>query len=112
MGCAARALAADPVLRAGVKTTTAGRPLRSAGRTTEQRNVRARIAMDNKPGVIKHLYVLSAYSGQCILYSTVKGKVTSSGKRLSPFSKVQTFGNGNGGYNALAVEAIQDDGTY
>jgi len=53
------------------------------GLTVEQDNITQRIKMDNKPGAIKHLYVISAYSGQVIIYSTVKGKVTSSGKRLT-----------------------------
>lgn len=54
------------------------------GLTIEQHNIDARIKMDNQPGSIKHLYVISAYSGQVIIYSTVQGKVTSSGKRLTP----------------------------
>ena len=54
------------------------------GLTIEQHNVAARINMDNQVGAIKHLYVISAYSGQVLIYSTVKGKITSSGKRLTP----------------------------
>lgn len=54
------------------------------GKTVEQQNILDRIKMDNQPGSVKHLYVISAYSGQTIIYSTVRGKVTSSGKRLTP----------------------------
>ncbi len=97
---------------AGVKATTTHIETGSDGLTTEQRNVTKRLQMDNKPGTIKHLYVFSAYSGQAIIYSTVKGKVTSSGKRLHPFHVVEYFHNGNGGWNAINKEAIQDDGTY
>ena len=89
----------------------------SNGLTTEQTNVRDRLIEDNKPGAIKHLYVISPFSGQCILYSTVKGKVTSSGKRLSP-TNVTVVGTGNGyltGYDFqghTTGEVLQDDGTY
>lgn len=89
------------------------------GLTVEQRNVRDRLAMDNKPGSIKHLYVISAYSGQVLIYSTVRGKVTSSGKRLTP---VMTTGEGQYNHSGIAfnlggksydtAEVLQDDGTY
>ena len=93
------------------------------GLTVEQRNIKARYDLENKPGSIKHLYILSAYSGQTIIYSTVKGKVTSSGKRLSPYE----VGCGDGQYTdrenqGIPVrigdkiyrtpEVLQDDGTY
>jgi hypothetical protein len=65
--------------------------------------------MENKPGAIQHLYILSAYSGQVLLYSTVKGKVTSSTKRLSPSSVEKSFGGYSGDYSP---ELIGDDGTY
>lgn len=91
------------------------------GLTGEQRNVGDRVIEDNKPGSIKHLYVISAYSGQVIIYSTVRQKVTSSGKRLTP-SRVDSdrvWGEfyvpgleGSNGSNVYTNEVIQDDGTY
>jgi hypothetical protein len=33
------------------------------GNTVEQRNIIERLKRDNEPGSIKHLYVISAYSG-------------------------------------------------
>jgi len=93
------------------------------GLTVEQRNVRQRLIEDNQFGVIKHLYVISAYSGDVIIYSTVRGKVTSSGKRLNPTEVGCTDGQyvdnlnngisvriGNRIYNT--PEVLQDDGTY
>jgi hypothetical protein len=87
----------------------------SDGMTTEQRNVSQRLNEDNKPGSIKHLYVISAYSGQVIVYSTVRGKVTSGGKSLSP----TTVTDGGSfkvdfrdGYNRYTREVLEDDGTY
>jgi hypothetical protein len=92
------------------------------GWTTEQKNIAERLKRDNKVGAIKHLYVISPYSGQVILYSTVKGKVTSSGKRLTPNTVASTpattsnygggltVGIGDKGY--YTSEVLQDDGTY
>jgi hypothetical protein len=89
------------------------------GWTIEQKNIALRLKMDNTPGAIKHLYVISPMSGQVILYSTVRGKVTSSGKRLAPRtvatnSQYTPRGmvvdiNGN---NKETAEVIEDDGTY
>lgn len=87
------------------------------GLTIEQQNVGKRILQDNKIGAIKHLYVISAYSGQVLIYSTVKGKVTSSGKRLTPNSingseAAYTIPIDIGGYRRYTTEVLQDDGTY
>lgn len=93
------------------------------GKTTEQENVIRRLEEDNRPGAIKHLYLISAYSGQVLLYSTVKGKVTSSGKRLNPITVSAMDGQYvDGMHNGLGVvvngetkatnEVRQDDGTY
>lgn len=89
----------------------------TGGLTIEQEAIRDRIKMDNTPGAIKHLYVISAYSGQVIIYSTVKGKVTSSGKRLTP-NEVTGVGGGSGfTFNIGSTQAYTDqvlgeDGTY
>jgi hypothetical protein len=74
------------------------------GLTVEQRNVRERLIQDNKPGAIQHLYVISAYSGQVLLYSTVRGKVTSSGKRLDRPEEYQGA--------SFSYSRMGDDGTW
>jgi len=95
----------------------------SDGLTAEQRNVKMRLEEDNKIGAIKHLYVISAMSGEVILYSTVDGKVTSGGKRLNPTTVVGTDGDYVGtssmgmrtsinGVEKYTEEVMQDDGTY
>jgi hypothetical protein len=115
--------ASQPTSHSGVKKATAAVQTGTDGLTTEQRNVRDRLAADNKPGSIKHLYVISAYSGQVVMYSTVRGKVTSSGKRLSPVTVAAADGQYvGGGHNGIPVsiggntkytgEVLQDDGTY
>lgn len=108
-----------PVSSSGVHKATAHVQTGSDGLTTEQRNVMDRLKMDNAPGSIKHLYIISAYSGQVIIYSTVRGKVTSSGKRLTP-STVNNTSQGStmnipvdiGGSRYETSEVLQDDGTY
>ncbi|KKM74388.1 hypothetical protein LCGC14_1400850 [marine sediment metagenome] len=107
----------------GVKQASVDVATGSDGLTVEQRNVKTRLTEDNKPGSIKHLYIISAYSGQVLIYSTVKGKVTSSGKRLSPYSVAAADGQqvssalrgmrvNIGGNQHRTTEVLQDDGTY
>ncbi len=107
----------------GVSQTQVKVEVGSDGLTAEQRNVRDRLVEDNKPGAIKHLYVISPYSGQVLIYSTVRGKVTSSGKRLAPRTVVAADGEYvDGDFNGIAVqingetrrttEVLEDDGTY
>lgn len=116
----------DPgaVSMTGVKETVVEVKTGPDGLTNEQRNIKERLKQDNEPGSIKHLYVFSSMTGKCMLYSTVKGKVTSSGKRLSPTT---LYRDGASGYPMASFpgtqintpsgtrytpEAIQDDGTY
>jgi len=107
----------------GVKRATVKVQTNADGTTVEQGKIADRITNDNKPGAIKYLYCISPYSGQCIIYSTVAGKVTSSGKRLQPKTVI---GRGNdvnvtdyddnvvyiGNKQFLTSEVIQDDGTF
>ena len=108
-----------PESSSGVKKATVQIPTSPDGLTSEQRNIRERLLEDNRPGSVKHLYVISAYSGQVIIYSTVHGKVTSGGKRLTPTSVTGSGQYGGdhfvvdiGGNNHRTAEVLQDDGTY
>lgn len=111
-----------PQSSTGVEKMTVEVKTNSAGHTVEQENIAARYKLDNAFGAIKHLYIISPYSGQVIIYSTVKGKVTSSGKRLTPITVVDNGGEyiSNsygfdvkiGGHSARTTEVLQDDGTY
>ena len=108
-----------PRSTSGVGKATTTVPTGPDGLTIEQRNIKERLAEDNKPGSIKHLYVISAYSGQVLIYSTVRGKITSGGKRLTP-STVNTEQNTSAdgfainfdGDTEYTGEVLQDDGTY
>lgn len=105
--------------RADVKTDP------TTGLTVEQSNVKKRLENDNKPGAIKHLYVISPFTGDVLIYSAVQGKVTSGGKRLTPTQVAAghaSWGNYSseyygshvniGGRSYVTPEVIQDDGTY
>lgn len=68
----------------GVKKASVKVETDADGHTSEQVNVIKRNKRDNQVGAIKYLYQISAYTGEVIAMSTVRGKVTSGGKRLSP----------------------------
>jgi hypothetical protein len=90
------------------------------GRTIEQENIIKRLERDNKVGSIKHLYIISAYTGDVLQYSTVKGKVTSGGKRLSPKTVrgngYESAGDNNfvevAGIRYITDEVLDDGGAY
>ncbi len=93
----------------------------ATGKTIEQANIIERLKRDNQLGSIKHLYVISSYTGDVLQYSTVKGKVTSGNKRLSPKSVNGNSGalaniNYNtvniGGYSYITDEVLDDGGAY
>jgi hypothetical protein len=73
------------------------------GHSVEQSNYIERVTRDNDLGSLKHLYVISSYSGDVMEYSTVKGKVTSGGKRLSPTSVNSTAGMNSSFANTNSV---------
>lgn|SRR3990167_11213260 len=95
-----------------VKSVSVEVPVDVNGLTIEQKNIGKRLLEDNKVGSIKHLYVVSAYSGQVLIYSTVKGKVTSSGKRLKTTSTAKVITAQYSREVDYSPEVMQDDGTY
>lgn len=109
-GCSDKAVSTSGIEKKSTKVQTD-----INGNTIEQNNIINRLNEDNKPGSIKHLYIISAYSGEVIVYSTVKGKVTSSGKRLSP-STVSDHSDGFlvdfGTTRKYTNEVLEDDGAY
>jgi hypothetical protein len=85
------------------------------GHTAEQRNMIDRNTRDNDLGAIKHLYIISSYTGDVLEYSTVRGKVTSGNKRLTPRtvdSKGSTHANyvNIGGTSYLTDEVLDEGG--
>ena len=105
----------------GVKKATTTVKTNLNGQTVEQQNIIERLKRDNDIGSVKHLYVISSYTGDVLQYSTVKGKVTSGGKRLSP--KTVSGNSGGltgvdynsvniGGANYITDEVLDDGGAY
>lgn len=92
------------------------------GMSLEQYNIAYRYNHDNKPDALKYVYVLGE-NGQVCLHYTIIGKVTSSGKRLTP--RTVAAGPDGSGYGIIGgmdvtiagkvyqtTEVIEDDGTY
>ena len=113
--------APDPVSSSGISKATVKIHVGSDGLTTEQRNIGERLKKDNEPGAIKHLYVISTFTGDVLIYSTVKGKVTSGSKRLTPSSVLGPNGQSAhfdgfavdiGDLKQTTTEVLGDDGTY
>jgi hypothetical protein len=96
------------VSASGVKMATTKVETAEDGTTIEQRNIKERLARDNKPGSIKFLYIVSPFTGDLIISSTVKGKVTSSSKRLTPADLTQTNSEGGG----IVQKVIKIDGRW
>lgn len=110
-----------PTSDSGIAKASAKIQVQSNGLTIEQNQVSKRLIEDNKVGSIKYLYVISAYSGQTLIYSTVKGKVTSSYKRLNPSTVSGEYDPNNnyagnmvniGSRSFYTSEVLGDDGTY
>lgn len=89
------------------------------GMSVEQLNIRDRMILDNRLDVPKYVYIIGQ-NGQICLNFIVRGKLTSSGKRLTPRT-VATYGGEFqqegmkvtiGGKTYETSEVIEDDGTY
>ncbi len=87
------------------------------GLTLEQANIVRSYEVENRPGAVKHLYVISPTTGKCLIYSTVDGKVTSNTKSLIP-SKVHADSRSNGLYIKIrgnteeVTDIMNESGTY
>lgn len=89
------------------------------GMSLEQYNIEQRLLHDNKVDALKYVYIIGP-NGQITMNFQIAGKVTSSGKRLTPRT-VATFGGEYqqsgmkvtiAGNNYQTNEVIEDDGTY
>jgi len=83
------------------------------GNTSEQNNIYNKIHVESDPNKVWYLYVISPFDKQIIMVSTIKGKVTSSGKRLTPKKLIgqgMSFPVGDTTY--YTDEMPSEDGTY
>lgn len=106
-----------PTANSGATQVSVQIPTDAEGITVEQRNVARRLLEDNQPGATKEFYSFSPLTGDALFHATVAGKVTSSGKRLSPTTITSTNTSHGmsiriGGILFGTEEVIQDDGTY
>jgi len=98
---------------AGVEVASVGKvETNASGHTVEQQNIIERVKRDNELGATRHLYIISPYSGQVILYSAVKGKPTSGGKRLTPRTIVSRDSTLNGNNPNSGLPVVKVGGTY
>lgn len=79
----------------------AQRAMANATSNAEQDNIEARLTLTSNPDLLGHVAIVNKV-GQVVLYTTIKGKVTSGSKRLT-----------NPGYcGAVNGDCPSDEGTY
>lgn len=69
-------------------------------------NIKRRLELTSNPGAIGFVLLMNQ-AGQPIMYTSVKGKITSGSKRLTPSDREYANGNGSG-----IRAAASDEGTY
>lgn len=118
-----------PTSSTGVKPATAEVSTDTSGHSMEQKNLLDRYAWESDMNAINYLYIFNQMGAVCMKF-IVKGKVTSSSKRLTPstvaagyvskgdYSPVSygmpyTYKDAQGYYHTeYTTEVPQDDGTY
>lgn len=71
-------------------------------------NIKRRLELTSNPGALGFILLMNE-SGQPIMYTTVKGKVTSGSKRLTEPDRSGSWGQGT---NNVVRAAPSDEGTY
>lgn len=71
-------------------------------------NIKQRLQLTSNPGLVGYIVLLNE-SGQPIMYTGVKGKVTSGSKRLTEPDRSGAWG---AGANNVVRAAASDEGTY
>lgn len=73
-------------------------------------NIQRRLELTSAPGLLGYVVLMNA-AGQPVMYTTVKGKITSGAKRLTkPYDYQRVYGGG--GSMDDQVPAPSDEGTY
>jgi hypothetical protein len=73
-------------------------------------NIKKRLELTANPGLLGYVVLLNEM-GQPIMYTAVKGKITSGGKRLTEPDRIQDYGYGQHG-GSVVRSASSDEGTY
>ena len=71
-------------------------------------NIKKRLDLTANPGLLGFVVLLNE-SGQPVMYTGVKGKITSGGKRLTRPDRSTTEGPGQ---NSVVMQAPSDEGTF
>jgi len=100
----------------GVKMHTVGKiETDKEGRSAEQMSIDNKVKVDAKSKTVWHIYIISPFDRKIVMKSTAVGKVTSSGKRLTP-SRLTDEGPSMkfaiDGKNYYTDEIPSEDGTF
>jgi hypothetical protein len=106
----------EPISASGAQQVEPIRvPKNSKGNTVEQQNINDRLAVTTDPAKVLWIHLI-ALDGKIVKRMPVRGKVTSSGKRLEPAKVVVDPANSGGNFPAYGGyytdERIEADGTY
>lgn len=74
-------------------------------------NIKRRLELTSSPDLLGYVVLLND-AGQPIEYTTVKGKLTSGGKRLTAPQELRRLYAGDSGYSYETVDSPSDEGTY
>lgn len=74
-------------------------------------NIKRRLQLTSNPGQIGFVLLLNEM-GKPVMYTGVKGKITSGGKRLTAPQEYKCLGVAGGGCSYQTVDAPSDEGTY
>lgn len=102
-------------VKAQVKDTQSQKAAKAASQikfteNAEIDNIKKRLELTSNPGLLGYV-VLMNEAGQPVLYSTVKGKITSGGKRLT--KPIQRWKIDRGEWNGTTLGAApSDEGTW
>lgn len=84
------------------------------GHSTEQNSIANKIKVEAEADKIWHVYIISPFDRKIVMKSTAKGKITSSGKRLTPkiLSDGQSMKFVVDGKTYYTREMPSEDGTF
>lgn len=77
----------------------------------EIENIKSRLKLTSDPGLTGFVLLMNE-AGQPIMYTGVKGKITSGGKRLTAKQELRKLRNGTGTWQYSVVDSPSDEGTH
>lgn len=109
-GCAPQSTPAAPNKETQSQKAAAAAESITFSENAEIDNIKARLELTSNPGLTGFVLLLNEM-GQPIMYTGVKGKITSGGKRLTKPYNVERCGGGNSS-RYCAFAAPSDEGTW